>query len=686
MIKNKYEKLFEPFQIKNVSLKNRIVKSAQWLLLCEPDGSIGKRIKAFYETLAKGGVGLITVEESICDFPLGASNVPHIRLDEDRFIPGLSELAEVIHKHNCPAFVQITHAGPAHNPQVSGKSPLAPSSLDPPVEPLFAVAKELTISEIKDLIEKYAQAALRVKKAGFDGVEIHMAHYALVNAFLSRIQNKRQDEYGGQNLENRARFAIEILRRTRELVGRDWVVGVRMSAKEWGHPLGTTLEEAIEFAKMFEKAGADYIQASAYGYGPFMLCALPDFVLYPEITEETKEFAQRIPKGALIPEAAAIKKNVNIPVSGVGRLNPQIAEEILREGKVDLVCFGRRLMADPELPKKLMEGREEDIRPCLGCSECIHIMLMNQPVQCRMNPFMGNELEMVLRPASKKRKVIVVGAGPAGLEAARVAAERGHKVTLYDRAPELGGLLPMAAFIKGKDLDDLTEAIRYYETQLKKLKVKVHLKTSVDVDLILKEKPEVVILAPGGKPVEPDIPISKNSNVVTTEQLKSKAKEFLKFFGTDLINKLTKIYLPVGQKVVVVGGDLAGVEAAEFLLKRGKKVTIVEEAESIGEGVLVQWLVKLLPWFQSKGVDIFTGVKYEEINSKGLVIKTKEGEKKTIEADTVMIVNRYQKNNELHEKLKGKGFELYLIGDAKRDRPGYILKAIHDGAKVGLMV
>lgn len=682
----KYGKLLEPMRLKHLTLKNRIVKSAQWLILCEPDGSVGERLIGFYQAIARGGCGLVTVEESIVDHPLGASNVPHLRLDDDRFIPGLSRLAAAIHRRDVPAFVQITHAGPAHNPQVSGMQPVAPSRLDPPAEPLFAVAKELTVSEIKELVEKYAQAALRVKKAGFDGVEMHMAHYALVNAFLSRVQNKRQDEYGCQSLETRGRFSTEILRRVRELCGPEFVVGVRMSAKEWGHELGTTNEEAVQFARTFEKAGADYLQASAYGYGPFFLCALPDIVLYPEVFDVTKPFTDRIRDGALIPEAAAIRKAVSIPVSGVGRLEPESAERALEQGDVDLVCFGRRLMADPEMPRKLAEGREKEIRPCLGCSQCLHIMFMNQPVQCRMNAFMGNETTMAVTPAQKKKKVMVVGAGPAGLEAARVAAERGHDVTLYERAPELGGLLPMASFIKGKELDDLTEAITYFRDELKRLKVRVHLGKEVDPALVERVKPDAVILAPGGTPIDPGIPGMNLPNVVTTEALKSQAKEFVRYLGPRLMSRLTKIYLPVGKRVIVVGGDLAGLEAAEFLAKRGKEVTVVEQADQIGEGMLIQWFLKLGPWMQAKKIQAYAGVKFEEITAKGMTITTKEGERKTLAADAVMVVSRYRKNTRLHDALKGKVPALHLIGDAKSDTSGYILGAIHDGARVGLTI
>ena len=683
---NKFIKLFEPLQIRNVTLKNRIVKVAQDLCYAEPDGFIGERIKGYYETLAKGGIGLITVEGSICDYPLGAKLLTNIRVDDDKFIPGLSELAGVIHRHDCPAFLQIFHAGPACNPQIGGLQPIAPSALDTPAAFCSTVAREMTVAEIREVVEKFAQAALRVKKAGFEGVEIHMTHYALVNAFLSRIQNKRQDEYGCQSLENRARFSIEIMQRTRELLGLDFVIGVRMNGKEWGHELGTTNEEAIEFAKMFEKAGADYLQVSAFGTGPFISCYCPLLVIYPEPTEIAKSFAKRIPSGALIPEAAAIKKAVSIPVSGVGRLDPEIGERILEEGKVDMVCFGQRLLADPELPKKLAEGREEDIRPCLGCSNCLHFLRMDQPVQCRMNAFLGNETEKVMKPAEQKKRIMVVGSGPAGLEAAKVAAERGHEVTIYDKEHNMGGLLTLAAMVKDSEVDDLTPALKYYKTQLKKLGVKVHLGKEVNVDLVNKLGPDVVVLATGGKAVAPNIPVTKGAHIVTTEQLKSRVKVLLRLLGPNLMNSLTKIFLPVGKRVVVIGGDLQGLETAEFLAKRGRQVTILEESEQIGEGMLSQWLDRFLAWMKVKNIHSFTGIKYEEITSRGVNITTNQGGRKTNEADTILFTTRYKKNNSLYQALEGKVSELYLIGDAKSDQSEYIIGAIHDGVRIGLTV
>jgi 2,4-dienoyl-CoA reductase-like NADH-dependent reductase (Old Yellow Enzyme family)/thioredoxin reductase len=682
-----YRHLFAPFQLKHLKLKNHIVKAAQSTLYAEPDGSVGDRMIDFYRSIARGGVGLITVEEGICDFPLGARHMPHLRLDEDRFIPGLAELAAVIHTHHVPALVQVTHAGPAHSlQQKHGGQPVAPSRLEVPVDPTFAVSRTLSVEEIHDLVEKFARAARRCREAGFEGVELHMAHDTLGNAFLSRVQNRRQDEYGGQNLENRARFPVTVLRRVRELCGDDFVVGVRMNAKEWGHEGGTTIEEATRFARMFEAAGADYLQASAYGYGPFWLCALPDVVTYPETPEVAQPFAARIPTGALIPEAAQIKKAVSIPVSGVGRLDADNAERALQAGQVDLVCLGRRLLCDPQLPNKLVRHASDDIRPCLGCNHCLHTLLLNQPVACRMNSFLGHEGDMVIKPASKPKDVLVVGAGPAGMEAARLAAQRGHRVTLYDRARELGGLMPMAAFIKGAAPDHLLKALEYYETQLRKLRVRIELGREVTPELVARAAPDTVILAPGGLPVDPAVPGLDRPNAVTTEALKTQAKGFVRMLGPKQINLLTRLFLPAGRRVVVMGGDLVGLELAVFLAKRDRVVTIVEQTATIGRGMLAPWRVRFIPWARAQGIVIHTGVRYKAITARGLRVEAQDGVEQLLEADTVMAVTRYVRNTALYEALHSWVPELYLIGDARTDEPAYFAGALQEGSRVGLEV
>jgi 2,4-dienoyl-CoA reductase (NADPH2) len=291
---------------------------------------------------------------------------------------------------------------------------------------------------------------------------------------------------------------------------------------------------------------------------------------------------------------------------------------------------------------------------------------------------------MVMKPAERRKKIMVIGAGPAGLETARVAAERGHEVAIYDRENQIGGLLNMAAFIKGTHIDDLTRLTKYYHTQLKKLGVAIQLGKEVDADTIIRESPDAVILALGGKPADLPIPVKPGAKVVTTEQLKGRVKKLINLLGPLFMHRLTKIFLPLGKKVVIIGSDLAGVEAAEFLAKRGREVTIVDEDKRLGEGMLIHWLVRFRRWMKTKNIAAYNGVKYEEITPEGITITTKEGERKTINADTIMIITRYQKNDALRQALQGKVPELHVIGDAKSDQPGYIIGAIHDGARLGL--
>ncbi len=686
-----YPSLFQPMKLGPLTLKNRIVKSGQWFLYAEPDGSCGDRIIAWYEGLAKYGPGLITIEESICEFPWGASQMPHVRLDEDRFIPGLTKLAAAVHRHGVPAVVQITHAGPAHSSKISGGQPKAPSSINPPSEPgLFEIAREMTHQEVVDLIEMWAQAAYRCKKAGFDGVEIHQAHYALGNAFLSKRQNKRTDEFGCQNMDNRTRFGTSIIRRVRELCGSDFVIGVRLSNKEWGDPLGTTNEEACEIAKRFEAAGIDYIQSSAYGYNAFTLCAFPDLVIYPETAPEAKEFAARIDHGgALIPETAAVKRAVEVPVSGVGRLSFAEADKAIKDGKMDLAVFGRQFMADPEFPQKLREGRDDEIRLCSRCLHCLHIMWTYQPVQCRCNPFAGNELTMQITPAEKKKKVMVVGAGPAGLEAARVASLRGHEVSIWDKDKELGGATRMAMFIKGEENDHLTEFISWFDRTLTKQGVARHLGKEVTAKVVEQENPDVVILAPGAEAVEPDLPVVKGAKVQTTEEQRKQASAALSWFGAKMTSAATKIFLPGGKHIVVVGSDLPGIEAAEFLTKRGKQVTVVDDVPAPFDGVDIQWLLKLVfpgGYFERKGIRVVPGVTFNEISKDGVSITTPDGKTETIACDSVLVVNKHRKNDALAAALTGRVKEVHVIGDAMSDKLGYVYGATHSAAELALTI
>jgi len=684
--KERFEKLLEPFQIGRVKLRNRMVKPGQILNLADEGNYAGDRIKAFYEELARGGVGLIIVESTCIDFPLGvsASTMPRLVIDDDKFIPRLQELAGVIHKHGCPTFLQLGHAGPAHPGKLFGTQPVAASSLsdEERPEPSFGLARELTIPEIHTLEDKFTEAAERAKKAGFDGVELHGGHRYLINSFLSRAWNKRQDAYGCQDLESRTRFAVEIIGKIKKVAGKEFVVGVRYNGGEWGLEKGISAEECQSIGRILENAGADFVHLTGYGYGPYALVQYPEYLLYPETKEVVKTLASKVRKpGALVTRAEMVKKAVSIPVIGVGRLGPELGEWLLEKGKVDLIALGRRLMADPHLPNKVASGKLEDIRPCTACLECISAFYVGGTVRCSVNAALGKEREYALKPADKKKRVLVVGGGPGGMEAARVAALRGHEVTLYEKDHKLGGLLVLASLIKGIEVENLLELICYFRIQIKKLGIRVKLGKEVNLNLIEKINPDAVILATGSLFDTSQKAGSDRTKVITSAGLSLKAKALSLWLGPTVLGWLTRFWLPLGRKVVIMGGQMRGCQMARFLVNRGRKVTIVEDAEQIGTGIPYIIKPRLLAWLAENRVTILTGVKYEEITAEGLFITTKGGGRQLIQADTVLDVAPPTQGNEFFETLKKRIPEVYMVGGGGKSMS--IIEAIADGSRIG---
>lgn len=687
---NQYQKLLEPYQLKHLKLKNRMVKAPYSSTTADKDGFVTDVGIYHYEAIARGGVGLFITESNAIDI-LGLSGIPRLCIYDDKFIPGLSKLVYVIHKHDCPAICQIHHAGPAHSLGAYGGEayeaatavqPVGPSTLTPEQLPEARPnpPKGLAIPEIQAIVQKFIRACERVREAGFDGVELHFASAYLIDSFLSRAWNKRQDEYGG-DAKKRARFAVEITRGVRQRLGDNFVVGVRMNAAEYGTPEGITFAESQVTAKLLEEAGADYIHSTGWGYGNYHLLVYPEQILYPEPAPGVEPWAKKIrEQGALVDGAEAIKKVVSIPVIAVGRLNPQLAEKALEEGKADLIAFARRLIADPEFPHKIAEGRVEDITPCMGCIGCMDDFIKGRRERCRVNPVFGNEQEFVLKPADKKKKVMVVGGGPAGMEAARIAALRGHQVTLYESGNKLGGMLPLAALIKGTEIEGLPDLVRYYRTQLSKLDVKVELGKEVTPAMVETVKPDAVILAVGGIVTTLQIPGIDSGKVLTGADLHHRVKIPLRLLGPVLLGKLTKFWLPVGKNVVIVGGLMHGCEVAEFLVKRGRKVTIVETSDELGTGIPDVNRVRLLAWFERKGVKMLSGARYKEITAKGLSITTREGETMALTADTIVVTAPPEPNTILLDALKGMVPEVYLIGDGKE--PRLIVDATFEGSKI----
>jgi len=684
---SQFSTLISPFQIREVKLKNRIVKPPQMIGITGSDGGITEDALPYYESLAKGGVGLIVMEGTAVDYPLGVFKWPSRLINDDKFIPGYSKVTELVHSCGGKIIMQLFHAGPSHAKALSGMKPLSASALtgkETPA-PVYPETREITIPEIKEIQLKFIEAAKRAHKAGFDGVELHAAHRYIFNSFLSGASNKRKDQYGGAH-ENRARIVSETIKAIKELLGRpDFVVGVRFNGQEWGLNNGITIEDSKVFARLFEEAGADYLHISGYGYGGFLWGYWPEQLNYLP-SPEVKPFLKSVKTpGFIVSAAEKIKQMVSIPVISGGRIDPSVAEEDLAKAKIDLVYMGRRLFADPDLPNKVAEGRLSDIAPCTACRECWESAITrNIRVQCRINAALLKEAEYDPKPAQKRKRVLVAGGGPAGMEAARVAAVRGHEVILYEQEHQLGGKLHLAGFIKGSEVEDLGEILHYLGNQLNKLAVEVRLGQQVSLPVVERVKPDAVIIATGGKTVLPEIPGIDNKKVVKAASLYRQSRFFLRHFGPDLTRELSNFWMPFGKRIVIIGGDIQGLQLAEFLVRRGREVTVVEASDKFGANMVAITANQLVPWLIGQGVTMLSEVKYEEITDKGLVITGKEGKKQTIEADNILPALPLSVNAELFEAIAGKVPEIYQIGDC-RD-PQRIIHAIHDGSRIGCLV
>lgn len=627
--------VFTPISIGNIKLKNRLVVAPMVTVYCDQDGMATERFIAYHETKARGGWGMIIVEDYAVD-PSGRGFwTPGLWKDEQ--IESHAQLTERIHNAGSKIIAQIYHSGRQTTSAVIGEQPVSASSLPCPI--LGQIPRELTVPEIKKIISQFGDTALRAKKAGFDGVEVHGAHGYLIAQFMSKYSNKRSDEYGG-SLEHRMRFPLEIVKDIREKCGPDFMIAFRISGDD-KVPGGRTIEETKTIAIKLEKQGVDLMHISAGTYESTWAIIPP----------------MNINPGWIVDHAEEVKKVVNIPVMTVGRINdPYLAESILLSEKADLIAMGRASLADPELPNKFANGQYEDIRHCIGCQQgCLEILFKNEPIRCLVNPTLGYEHLNEFKKAENPKKITVVGAGPAGMEAARTAALASHKVTLYEKSDRLGGQFAIAAIPPSKG--DISAFVSWIGKQIKKLGVDIKLNTEYTSAINDKENPDLVIIATGSIPLKPPITGIDRENVVTAHDV--------------LLGKVS-----TKDKVVVAGGGQVGCETALYLASLGKQVTIVEMLPTIAGDEEFTRRIFLMKAIKENNIEYFTDAKVKGINIDCVQCETVQQKNIEIEAATVVLALGMESNNALAKELEGK-VPVKVVGDAAEARDA--LEAIREG-------
>ncbi|MDR1617642.1 MAG: FAD-dependent oxidoreductase [Treponema sp.] len=631
-----YERFLSPGAIGKMTLKNRAVFPPMGTHFVD-NGYVTDQMIAYQARRAEGGCGLNIVEIASVHFTSSARLI--LGIYDDKFIPGLARLAAAIKDAGGKACIQLWHGGRQHSGKEFGGQCWGPSAVPCPLTQ--ETPHVMTIDEIREVIAAYGNAALRAKKAGFDAVELHGAHGYLIDCFLNAYSNTRTDEYGG-DLEQRARFGREVIRDVRSKVGPDFPVLMRMSARE-NYPGGITLEDGIKAAKLYTSEGIDALDISQGCYGAMPYTVPPYF----------------LPERVNVYNASQIKKNVGIPVIVAGKIyTPDIAEEILRDGAADFISLGRIQLADPDFVRKAAEDRPEAIIHCVACdSGCVQRMFDGKVTSCIFNPLTGYETTIKVQPAQKKKKVLVIGGGPGGLEAARVAAERGHEVTLFEQSADLGGQYIIAG--RSPHKNEMEAAARHLGYRAMKAGVNVRLYTKATAERIKAIAPDAVIVAVGSESVIPKVPGIELDHVYDARKV---------------IGGKVRIR---AQKVAVIGGGLVGLEAAEFLAEQGKDVAVVEMLDSVGRDLEMYIRPHMMQVIDDYHIDVHVQSKCVSI-APGKITVEKNGAREDIPADAVVIAIGGKPDPEgifaMASALVG---ECYVIGDAKK--PGNAIDAIWQG-------
>lgn len=636
-----YPHLFKSFKVRNLVIPNRILMAAMGNNLASTDGVITPRTRAYYLERARGGVGMI-ITEAVAVNLTGRHRAGSLCLFDGSHENGMRELVEDIHRTGSKVAIQLNHAGRLVDPQVSGGRVVGPSNIPAPLRKTLPDA--LSVDEIRETVSDFARAAQKALLLGFDAVEIHGAHGYLIHQFFSPRSNQRADQYG-RNLQGRMRFPLEIVKSVRNAVGNHMPIIFRISAEEYeegGYPLA----QAISLGKALKDAGADILHVSA---GTTERAQSSLYTIQP----------QALPEGCLIQFAEQFRNEVGPPVIGVGRVgSPEIAERLLRENRVDLVASGRGLLADPEWPNKAAGKTGGAIRGCLACNRCVETISNQNPITCCVNPLTGNEDEFLLKKTKRPQKIALVGAGPAGLEAACTAAALGHQVLLYEKEGRIGGQLWDAAVPPHKA--NLKNLIGYYESQLAQSQIEVHLEVEFTEKTLRGLAVDAVILATGSCATRPAIPGVNQAHVLTARDVLADPSA-------------------LGERLVVVGGGWVGCETAEFLAERGKTVRLIEMLDEIALDVEPRTRILLLERLAQHDIEITTGCKLKSIGSDDIVAEA-EGRELSIPVDTVVLAVGCRANTELEIKLKKDHYKVYTIGDC-RD-PANIQAAVHQGFRV----
>ena len=644
---DRFSNLLSPIDIGTMHLKNRIVMSPMTTAYCNDDQTPSDRLIDHFEARARGGVGLITLE-------LVTVDVKHpymhrsMTLGEDRFIDKHRRLVESIHQHGAKVQPQISHTGPESvAPMFDGGQPVGPSVAVAPVWGWHS--RELKADELPNIAIQYGEAARRAREAGYDGIELHAAHcYNLLGSFLSPLRNKRTDDYSAFRLETRTRFMVEVLAQISARAGADFPVTLSISGYERA-PGGRSLDDTQAIAPILVDAGVKCFRVSG---------GISDALV--------TQMVSRTEAGPALNAANAesIRNVVDVPVMAVGRIHdPDLAESIIRNGQADLVAMARPLLADPELPNKVASGRTRDIRPCISCEGCIDSMQTHDDLRCAVNPLSGREHSLAPALAPSPFHLVVIGGGPAGMEAARQAAASGYRVTLLEQQRHLGGSLLLASTVHAAN-----EAfLDYLTSQIKQLPIQLQLGTPASVEFINQLSPDAVIVATGAKVSTSAIPGMDSPGVVTAAQLRQRIQDAPAVVQALLrphwLRAASKLWMPIGKRVAIVGADLAAVELAEFLAHRKRRVHLLDSGIKIAPEVGKKRRAEHMDRLDRLQVTVNTRVEIERIKSSSVVILSGNGTRREIFTDTVLVAGEPVPDTTLYEAIRGAGFRVKAIGD-----------------------